>query len=317
MLAAQNVQKHYIRRQLLGSKATIEAVNDVSLEIRPGETLGLVGESGCGKSTLGRCLASLEPINGGRIVYNGQDITHFPFRKVRELRKEIQLVFQDPIDSLNPRLTVEQILMEPLYHFGIGSLNERREKAQEQIVRVGLGPEHLHRHPGELSRGQCQRVNIARALILDPKILICDEIISALDVSVGVQILHLLRDLQQERGYGYLFISHDLSRVIQISHRIAVMYMGKIVEVAPGPLFHMEACHPYSRALLASVPTLKPGQQEYNEIFISEELPDPANPPNGCRFHPRCPYATDLCREKEPDPIRIEEDHEVACHHIG
>jgi oligopeptide/dipeptide ABC transporter ATP-binding protein len=322
MLVAQNVHKHYTKRSGF-SKATIHAVNGVSLEIKPGETLGLVGESGSGKSTLGRCLASLEPPAGGRIFWGEQEINGLSARQKRELRKQIQLIFQDPVDALNPRLTIERIVMEPLVHFDIGSMNDRKEKVRRMIEKVGLLSEHLYRYPGQLSRGQCQRVNIARALILEPKILICDEIISALDVSVGAQILSLLLQLQEEMGYGYLFISHDLARVVQFSHRIAVMYMGKIVEIASGPRFHLEAVHPYSRALLASMPRLfsenahsgdEPGSFQFTAD--SANPADPANPPTGCGFYPRCPYAMEICKEKEPELTGCSEHHLVACHYL-
>lgn len=318
MLACQHVQKHYTKRNGLWSNSIVHAVSGVSLEIKPGETLGLVGESGSGKSTLGRCLASLEPLTGGRILWEEQEIDRLSARQRRELRKKIQLIFQDPVDALNPRLTIERIVMEPLIHFGIGSLEERKEKVRRMVNKVGLLPEHLTRYPSQLSRGQCQRVNIARALILEPEIVICDEIISALDVSVGGQILSLLLQLQAEQGYGYLFISHDLARVVQISHRIAVMYMGKIVEVAEGPRFHLEARHPYSRALLAAVPRLwEDGQKSTSELEIPQIIADPVHPPSGCRYHPRCPYATELCREKEPELAIQTDNHLVACHHFG
>ncbi|MEK3915970.1 ATP-binding cassette domain-containing protein [Paenibacillus sp. FSL H7-0331] len=257
MLAAKHIHKQYIQRHWFGPSSVTEAVNKVTLELRAGETVGLVGESGSGKSTLARCMAMLEPITEGSLTWNDKDITQISFEESRELRRNIQLIFQDPIDALNPRLTIERILTEPLYHFAIGTLQDRKHKARQAIERVGLNSDHLSRYPTELSRGQCQRVNIARALMIDPQILICDEIISALDVSTGAQIVRLLLDLQQQFGYGYLFISHDLARVMQVSHRIAVMYKGEIVETRASSGFHLEAEHPYTRSLLAAVPKLR------------------------------------------------------------
>lgn len=316
MLACHNVQKHYTKRNGLRSKSVVHAVNGVSIEIKPGETLGLVGESGCGKSTLGRCLASLEPLTDGRILWDEHEIDELSVKQQRELRKKIQLIFQDPVDALNPRLTVERIVMEPLNHFGMGSKEERKQKVRRIADKVGLLPEHLTRYPSQLSRGQCQRVNIARALVLEPEIIICDEIISALDVSVGGQILELLLQMQEEQKYGYLFISHDLARVVQISHRIVVMYMGKIVEVAEGPDFHLRASHPYSRALLAAVPNLwSYHHTSMEELDMALIAADPVHPTSGCRYHPRCPYATELCREKEPDLAIHKDNHLVACHY--
>ncbi|WP_165972036.1 ATP-binding cassette domain-containing protein [Paenibacillus piri] len=256
MLVARHIQKQYIQRRWLGQPLITRAVNGVTLGLRPGETVGLVGESGSGKSTLARCMALLEPVSGGSLHWNGNDITRASFQEARELRRSIQLIFQDPVDALNPRLTVERILTEPLYHFGIGSAQERRDRARLAIERVGLTGGLLSRYPGELSRGQCQRVNIARALMAEPQILICDEIISALDVSTGAQIIRLLLDLQQKYGYGYLFISHDLARVMQVSRRIAVMCEGEVVEMRESAGFHLKAEHPYTRSLLAAVPKL-------------------------------------------------------------
>ncbi|UUZ79915.1 ATP-binding cassette domain-containing protein [Paenibacillus sp. P26] len=256
MIAARNVRKHYIKRTGLWSKAVVHAVSGVTLEIGPGETVGLVGESGDGKSTLGRCMAGMESLTEGQIVWGQSDISRLSFHEMRLLRKEVQLIFQDPFDALNPNLTVEQLVMEPLVHLNIGTARERSQKVRNLLERVGSLPEHALRYPGQLSRGQCQRVNIARAFILEPSFVICDEMISALDVSVGAQILNLLLDLQEEKGRGYLFISHDLARVMQISHRIAVMYNGSIVEVADSRNFHLEASHPYTRSLIAAVPKL-------------------------------------------------------------
>jgi ABC-type glutathione transport system ATPase component len=258
MLIASDLVKAYVKRSLLGKPKRIPAVNGVSLEIRQGETVGLVGESGCGKSTLGRCLAVLERFQQGRLSIGGRDVCSggLSGRERRELRKEIQLILQNPVDSLNPRLCMEQLVAEPLVHFGWGSKRERQEKARYYVEKVGLSAEHMGRYPGELSRGQCQRVNIARALLLEPRVLICDEIVSALDVVTGTKILRLLVELQQENGFGCLFISHDLARVTQISRRIAVMHQGRIVEERAGRDFHLRAEHPYSRSLLAAVPRI-------------------------------------------------------------
>ncbi|MEW9699207.1 oligopeptide/dipeptide ABC transporter ATP-binding protein [Paenibacillus sp. SI8] len=317
MLACQHIHKNFIKHKGLWSNTAVHAVSGVSLEIKRGETLGLVGESGSGKSTLGRCLAFLEPLTEGKIFWGEQEIHKLSREQKRELRKKVQVIFQDPLDSLNPHLTIERIVMEPLIYFGIGSLPERQEKVRRMVEKVGLLPELLARYPGQLSRGQCQRVNIARALILEPEIVICDEIISALDVSVGGQIVNLLAQLQKEQGYGYLFISHDLARVAQISHRIAVMYMGKIVEVVKGPQFHLEACHPYSQTLLAAMPRLwSDGQMNRPMPEVAQHLADPVQPPSGCRYHPRCPYATELCLAKEPELAIRNDNHLVACHYL-
>jgi oligopeptide transport system ATP-binding protein len=256
MLAVNNLSKSYKQLSLLG-KRVLPVLDAVTLDIQPGETLGLVGESGCGKSTLIRCMAALEPFDSGDLTFEDQDITKLQGVGLKQLRQQVQLIFQDPYDSLNPRLRIENIIAEPLHHFEIGSKKERSELVRQVLHEVGLIPEHLDRYPSELSRGQCQRVNIARALVIRPRIILCDEIISALDVAVGTQILQLLVRLQEDYGYGYVFISHDLSRVMQVSHRIAVMHQGRVVETAPGQDFHLHARHAASRALIDAIPGMR------------------------------------------------------------
>lgn len=253
-LQATDVKKTYISKRLFSPKTTVEAVRSVSLTIRRGETVGLIGDSGSGKSTLGRCMAGLETVTAGRVVHRDQNISELTGQAWREQRKYIQYIYQDPIDSLDPRQTVEQILLEPLRNMRIGNPLERRRQAAAWLARVELPSRCLSSYPSELSRGQCQRVNIARALILEPEFIVCDEIISALDVSTEVQILSLLKDLQAERGHGYLFISHDLIRVSQMSDWVAVMNAGQLVEYLPGRDFHQSARHPVSRRLLDAIP---------------------------------------------------------------
>lgn len=313
MLESKHLQKTYTWKPVFRPGVSVLAVRDVSLQIRAGETVGLVGESGCGKSTLARCLAGLEQPSDGGVFYHGEEISRLSLREARVLRKRIQYIFQNPVNALNPYRTVAQLIAEPLQHFRVGNQKTRMAAVQRLLDMVELPIDDMDKYPAELSRGECQRVNIARALILEPEIIICDEVISALDVSIGVQILHLLKTLQRKQGYGFLFISHDISRVIQISDWIAVMYMGLLMEWAPAAGFHAEALHPYSQVLLQAVPSLIPGEF-VDHPSTAAEIPDPVFPQHGCPFHTRCPYATDVCRREVP-AFRSVGQHTVRCHH--
>ncbi|GEO24237.1 dipeptide/oligopeptide/nickel ABC transporter ATP-binding protein [Alicyclobacillus acidoterrestris] len=316
MLSGKHLEKRYPWKRWVHSSGAISAVRNVSLRIRAGETIGLVGESGSGKSTLGRCLAGLEKPSAGSVFYGDLEIYSLSRREARFMRRRIQYIHQDPVDALNPYRTIGQSIAEPLWYFGVKNHADRRAAAARLLEMVELPTTYLDKYPLELSRGQCQRVNIARALIVEPEIIICDEVISALDVSTGVQILQLLKELQQQNGYGYLFISHDLSRVIQISDWIAVMYMGEIVEFAPAENFHETALHPYAQVLIEAVPRLIPG--ESIEALSSSTFETPQSQltdVEGCPFHPRCPLATKRCREQKP-VLRAVGAHRVMCHFV-
>ncbi|MBO0776569.1 MAG: ATP-binding cassette domain-containing protein, partial [Actinobacteria bacterium] len=295
-----------------------QAVSGVSLELRRGETLGLVGETGSGKSTLARCIAGLHPVTSGRISFDGRDITNLPARKMRPLRRDIQMIFQDPYGSLNPRRRVGSIIGDPFTVHRIASGDQRKRRVQELMERVGLNPEHYNRFPGEFSGGQRQRIGVARALALQPKLIICDEPVSALDVSIQAQILNLLEDLQQDFGLTYLFIAHDLSVVRHVSDQVAVMYLGKIAEIGSGSEIYGNGRHPYTRALLSAAPEADPDRASSRQrILLVGDVPSPIAPPSGCRFNPRCPKAQERCTEEEPlleakdgDPA----GHQAACH---
>lgn len=315
MLEVKNVEKRYVKRKW-PKKEYIDALHNVSLTIKEGETVGLVGESGCGKSTLGKCLAYMESITNGELYFQGKRITKLSAKEARMLRRDIQLISQEPIESLNPKLTIKQILMEPLQNFRIGNVGEREQMIEQAIIDVGLHQDHLRRYPTELSRGQCQRINIARALLLHPKIIICDEIISALDVSTGHKILKLLETLQKDYGFGYLFISHDLSKVMEISNKIAVMFKGTIVEEYSGSKFYVDAKHPYSRMLLSVIPQPVPRFWEKHNIVIPDERSETSTKNASCKFFSRCTYTANLCRSEKPALIKVNEGHYVACHHI-
>lgn len=290
----------------------VQAVDGVSLSVMPRETLAIVGESGCGKSSLGKLIMRLHEPTSGRILFDGQDITALSRKQLRPLRRHFQMIFQDPFASLNPRSSVGSILETQLVVQGIG---DRRRRAQDVAKRVGLDPTALDRYPHEFSGGQRQRIGIARALILEPKLLICDEPVSALDVSIRAQILNLLLDLQAERGLTYVFISHDMGVVEHIADRVAVMYLGRMVEVAQAADLFRQPRHPYTQALLAAVPRLDPDSRSQITPPISGDLPSPINPPDGCHYHPRCPLATDICRKVRPPLVTTEAGGTVACHH--
>ena len=319
LLEAEHVVKYFpIKRGVLIQRevARVHAVDDVSLEVRRGETLGLVGESGCGKSTLGRCFVRLYPLTDGRIVFDGQDISKLSRGEMRPLRRELQFIFQDPYASLNPRKRVGSIIGAPLEIHKIGDRRQRKRQVQELLAKVGLSPEHYNRYPHEFSGGQRQRIGVARALALRPKLVIADEPVSALDVSIQAQVINLLSDLQEEFDLTYVFIAHDLGVVRHVSDRIAVMYLGKIVEISPAEELYVRPIMPYTEALLSAVPIPDPRESVARERIVLEgDVPSPINPPSGCRFHPRCRYATEICTQLEPPLVDYGNGHLAACHH--
>ncbi|AET69410.1 oligopeptide/dipeptide ABC transporter, ATP-binding protein [Desulfosporosinus orientis DSM 765] len=294
-------------------KKYIKAVDDVSFKLFEGETFGLVGESGCGKSTLGRTLLGLYQPNEGKVIFEGEDIFSLKSKRMKELRKKMQLIFQDPSASLNPRKTIADILNEPFHIHNVGSKEERQKKIKELLERVGLSAYYLSRYPHEMSGGQKQRVGIARALALNPKLIVCDEAVSALDVSIQAQVINLLEDLQQEYGFTYLFISHNLSVVHHICNRVGVMYLGKLVEIGNHEDIYYKTLHPYAKALISAIPHTDPDMQR-ERILLTGDVPSPADPPMGCRFHTRCPQAIGLCSQAEPALKEVYSGHLVACH---
>jgi peptide/nickel transport system ATP-binding protein len=318
LLEARHVKKYFpIRKGVLQREvAHVHAVDDVSFAVREGETLGLVGESGCGKSTLGRTLVRLLEPTAGEIVFQGTPIQDLGPRRLRPLRREMQMVFQDPYASLNPRKRVGTIVSDPMRIHDLGSRADQKRRVGEILETVGLSPEHYNRFPHEFSGGQRQRIGIARALALRPKLIIADEPVSALDVSIQSQMLNLLDDLQNEFRLTYIFIAHDLGVVRHVSDRIAVMYLGKIVELSPAEELYTRPIMPYTEALLSAVPIPDPDLAEQRERIVLEgDVPSPINPPSGCRFHPRCRYATDVCRQIEPPLVDYGNAHLAACHH--
>ena len=316
LLEVQNLSKLFEVRGSLFSrtKQLVHAVDDVSFTVAPGETLGLVGESGCGKSTLGRTILRLIPATRGSVRFEGRELLSMGAGELRALRRHMQIVFQDPYGSLNPRMTVRDAVGEALdIHGLVHDRKERDARVAQLFERVGLRPEHMARYPHEFSGGQRQRIGIARALSLSPKLVVCDEPVSALDVSVQAQIVNLLKDLSDELGLSYLFIAHDLHVVEFMSQRVAVMYLGRIVELLPAKQLQERARHPYTKALLSAVPTLDPSGKK--RLKLLGEVPSPLSPPNGCTFHPRCPDAqAGLCDRVKPELRSIAEGHETACH---
>ena len=294
----------------------VKGVDDINLTIHKGETLGLVGESGCGKSTLGRTILNLIPKTSGQIFYEGQDIGAYDKKQMWEMRKKMQIIFQDPYSSLNPRMTVYDLVSAPLEVYGIGSAKERREMVISILHDVGLDQQYLNRFPHEFSGGQRQRIGIARALILNPEFVVCDEAVSALDVSVRAQVLNLMKKMQEKRGLTYLFISHDLSVVRHVSDRVAVMYLGSVVEVAEKRELYGHPLHPYTKALLSAIP-IPDANRKRQRIILEGDVPSAYNPPAGCKFHTRCPYATDRCRQEVPALKDVGGGHMAACHLLG
>jgi oligopeptide/dipeptide ABC transporter ATP-binding protein len=318
LVRVTGVKKHFpitqgiiIQREV----GRVHAVDGVDLEVYPGETLGVVGETGCGKSTLARLICRLLPVTAGTIEFDGQDITNLKGNELRLLRREIQMIFQDPYSSLNPRKRVGAIIGDPFDIHGIADGDDRKKRVQELMEVVGLNPEHYNRFPAEFSGGQRQRIGVARALALRPKLIICDEPVSALDVSIQAQVVNLLEDLQEEFHLTYVFIAHDLSVVRHVSDRVAVMYLGKVVELADARRLYDEPKHPYSGALLSAVPVPDPDRvQERKRVILLGDVPSPIDPPSGCRFHPRCPKAQERCVHEEPPLERKASGDLAACH---
>ena len=315
LLETKNLSKYFTGKKGLLNRqpAQVKAVDHVSLTVNKGETLGLVGESGCGKSTLGRTILRLIPATEGQVLYNGEDILTYDKKKMWEMRRKLQIIFQDPYSSLNPRMTVYDLISAPLEVYKVGTKEERREMVEEILQEVGLDKQYLNRFPHEFSGGQRQRIGIARALILNPEFVVCDEAVSALDVSVRAQVLNLMRNMQQKKNLTYLFISHDLSVVRHISDRIAVMYLGSVVEVAEKAQLYSNPMHPYTKALLSAIP-LPDVKKIRQRIILEGDVPSAYNPPSGCKFHTRCPYATDRCRQEAPVLQEVEKGHKAACH---
>ena len=317
LLKVENLKKYFpilqgvIRRKV----GDVKAVDDVSFNIYKGETLGLVGESGCGKSTTGRVILQLYPVTEDKIVFEGQNLTELRGESLRKMRPSMQMIFQDPHACLNPRMTVGSIISEPLLEHSMAKGRERLQRVEELLELVGLDSTHANRYPHEFSGGQRQRIGIARALALNPKFIICDEPIAALDVSIQAQVVNLLEDLQKEFGLTYLFISHDLSMIRHIAQRVAVMYLGRIMELADHKSIYENPRHPYTQALLSAVPSPDPVREETRErVILSGDVPSPADPPPGCSFHTRCPIAVEQCSQEIPAWRELRDGHWVACH---
>jgi oligopeptide transport system ATP-binding protein len=319
LISLQNLKVHYkIGGGLFTQAKSVRAVDGVSLDIRKGETLGLVGESGCGKSTLGKAILRLTEPTGGKVLYQGSDLAALSQSAMRDRRKHLQMIFQDPYASLNPRMTVGSIIGEPLRTYGLTNGRSVNEKVQELMETVGLSRRFIKRYPHEFSGGQRQRIGIARALAVDPEFIVADEPISALDVSIQAQIMNLLEHLQAEKGLTYLFISHDLRAVRHLSDRVAVMYLGKIVELAGGKEIYGDPLMPYTRALISAVPVPDPVIEATRErIILKGDVPSPINPPTGCHFHTRCPFAIEECKRIVPDLLEIKPAHFAACIRIN
>ncbi len=316
LLEVKNLRKSFRIRDSLGrTSGQLVAVNDISFSVKQGETLGLVGESGCGKSTAGKLILQLLQPDSGEVLFSGEELTGLSAKQMRPYRRHLQMIFQDPFSSLNPRMTVGAILREPLLIHRLAPPRQLRDRVIELLEKVGLSAEHEQRYPHEFSGGQRQRVGIARALAVEPQLIIADEPVSALDLSVQAQILNLLQKFQKEQGLSYIFIAHDLAVIEHVSDRIAVMYLGKIVELTNAEELYKNPRHPYTEALLNAVPTPDPGHPR--PAALSGEIPSPVNPPGGCYFHPRCPYADTICRQQEPRLMEIGSDHLVACHHAN
>jgi oligopeptide transport system ATP-binding protein len=316
LLAVRDLKVHFDLRS--GRQGVVKAVDGVSLEIQPGETLGLVGESGCGKTTLGRAILRLNEPTSGQVFYRNQDLARLSKREMREHRKHMQIIFQDPYASLNPRMTVGQIVGEPLETFKLARGREADQRVQELLETVGLSKRFIKRYPHEFSGGQRQRIGIARALAVDPDFIVADEPISALDVSIQAQIMNLLQRLQREKNLTYLFISHDLRAVRHVSNRVAVMYLGKLVELAEAKTIYADPLMPYTKALISAVPVPDPKiEAARRRIVLEGDVPSPINPPPGCRFHTRCPYVIDACKQVVPPLVEIKPAHFAACIRIS
>jgi len=314
LLRVEHLKNYFAVRQGILSRvaAYVKAVDDISFEIGVGETLGLVGESGCGKTTVGHSVLRLINPTEGTVLFQGKDLTHLPAAELRAMRQDMQIIFQDPFSSLNPRMTVGAIIGEALAIHGRGDRKERAEMVRDTLQKCGLDPAYINRFPHEFSGGQRQRIGIARALVLSPKFIVCDEPVSALDVSIQSQIINLLAELKERYNLAYLFIAHDLSVVEYISDRVAVMYLGKIVELANSTELYRNPLHPYTQALLSAVPVPDPTRRKQRTL-LPGDVPSPLNPPSGCRFHPRCPLAIDICKKVEPRELDVE-GHKIWCH---
>ena len=315
VLEVENLKKYFTvnNGKMFGEKLYLKAVNDVTFSIEKGKTLGLIGESGCGKSTIGKTVMGLSKATSGTIKYQGREINSYSTKEMKEFRRKVQMIFQDPYSSLDPKKRISYLVQEPMYIHNIGTPKERLEKSKELLETVGLSYYHMNRYPHEFSGGQRQRINIARALTLNPDLLICDEPTSALDVSIQAQVLNLFKQLQEKFQLTYLFISHSLNVVKYLSDDIAVMYLGKMVELGDSNEIYKNPLHPYTKALFSAIPTEDP-TAKIDRITLKGEVPSPLNPPSGCQFHNRCPYAMKKCSELSPELIEIDKNHKVSCH---